>query len=202
MKDLDSLPIPEPKGIDKAFATLQSALLSLSWMGKVYARAWERKVSVREMVSRTASDNYNSGTRTRIARQPFAYAGNGEYIPMLPMPVDNIKSYAFFLATGEEKYETKGRRGVPFLTKRNAACIVWLNLKELGYEYIATEDLKGEVIKLFQKEGCINTIDSAIDEHSDRIFEGFDLDEVKQELLAYPFAGFRINFTLKFMQEC
>mgnify|MGYP006949691458 CR=1 FL=1 len=200
LKNLDSLIIANPTGLDKAIATLQCALGCLSWLDKVFGRAWERKIAQRLNTTRTAADVYNSETRTRIAREPFAYAGNGEYISMLPN--DTLKAYCFFVANGEERFETKERKSAPYLTKRNVSVIVWANLKELGYQHIATESLKGEVLKLLQKESCIESIDSAVDERSELVFDGFDLDEVKQELLAYPFAGFRINFTVKYSQEC
>lgn len=200
MKNLDSHTIVDPTGLDKVIATLQATLSGLSWLDKVFGRAWERKIERREMTSRTASDTYNSQTRTRLAREPFAYAGEKEYISMLPN--DSLRAYCFFVASGEERFRTAERKSVPYLTMRNLSVIVWANLKELGYQHIATETLKGEVIALLQKESCVESIDSAVDERSEQVFDGFDLDEVKQEVLAYPFAGFRINFTVKYSQEC
>lgn len=200
LNNLDSITVNNPSGFDKAIATLQAALQSLSWMDKVYGRAWERKIPKRQDTTRIVADVYNSQTRTRIVREPFAYAGNKEYISMLPN--DALKSYAFFVAAGEETFESRERRSLPYLTKRKASVIVWVNLKELGYEYIATEPLKSEVLKLLQKEVCVDSVDSSADERSENVFSGFDLDEVRQELLAYPFMGFRVNFTVKYSQEC
>jgi len=196
----DNYKIANPSGFDKVIFDLQKALGCISWFDKIYGRATEHKVPERDMVQRTNSDIYNSETRSRLIRQPRAYAGNGEYVILFPN--DNLKAYGFFVATGPEEFEEKQRKSAPLKATRNVALIVWVNLKELGYAFPNTETLKADVVKVLQKERCVQSINSYVDEHSEQIFEGFDLNEIKGEKLAYPFGGFRLNFTVEYNYQC
>jgi hypothetical protein len=190
----------KPSGFDKAIADLQKALGCISWFDKVYGRATEHKVPERSMVQRTTGDLYSSETRSRLVRQPRAYAGDGEYIILLPN--DELKCYGFFVATGPEEFEEKQRKFAPLKATRNVALIVWADLKALGHDFPNTEPMKADVVKVLQKEKCVQSINSYIDEHSEQIFEGFDLDEIKGEKLAYPYGGFRLNITVEYSYSC
>lgn len=186
--------------LDAAVEQIRVGMDGLTWTEKAYGRAVERKVARRDDTTRTTADHYNAQTRNRISREPFVYIGNGEYVSMLPN--DRLKAYCFCVSNGEERYDSKQRKGVPMLTRRPFSLIAWVNLKELGETSISVESLKSDALAVLQSLGCVDSIESSVDERSDQVFDGFDLDETKREVLAYPFGGFRINFTLKYTQPC
>ena len=105
--------IADPLGIDAAIQKLQISLSTLSWIDKVFGRAWP-----------LPSNNGNKKTL-----EPMCYQGTKEYYPVLPN--DALKCYSFFRVSGPRTtvdYQANMNTGGNYIFKDPVDLIVWGNL--------------------------------------------------------------------------
>lgn len=131
---------------------------------------------------------------------PLVYIGDGEYYDasindMLPCAM-------FFQARGNETTRfTKQVSPSFFKSDRQCSLVFWMNLKRLaGHfpgDYIFTENVKLQFMKILMKNSSVKSIEEYVDEPISQIFDGFSIEEENQ-YDKFPFASFRINFTVEF----
>ena len=177
------------QGLNLTIKNIASKLEELSWLDTIYGRAYDIKSDKNKVT-------------------PLFYLNKEEYINVLPN--DTVLSQCFFRAKGSEviNFDTnkESRRKERTKFERNLSLIFWFNLEKLEYsgnvDYIYTENLKVEVIKVLKKCMDVSKITAYYDEDSKKVFEGYDLEDVTRKFLMYPFDGFRIDFTVNYFEEC
>lgn len=179
---------PNPIGIDKAIASIQARLGTLTWLGKCFGRAW-------------AVQRDDGQGKKRI--EPIVYQGGTEYYPVLPN--DALKSYSFFTCPGPrntENYAPNVAFGTYFFSDP-VSIIFWLNLKAIDgtKDYIFKEELLQSVLNQLNRDPNV-TVGKVWDDKVEDIFKGFALYPEHRDLLMYPFAAFRIDMTLRYEFAC
>lgn len=172
---------------DRVIQDLQDALSSLSWLSHVFGRS-ERLVQLKDGVRKYS---------------PNVYQGKGEYISLLP---DNTKlgNYCFFVMedpqTVSVPMQLQNRLRSPF------SLIVWVDMRTVGatYDDRNTEQLKEQVLKTVRrawlKQGAVTV--TRVYERAENVFQGYSLDEVDNQYLMAPFAGFRLTGEMYVDEEC
>lgn len=179
------LAIPNPKGIDVAIADIQLKLSAVTYLEKIFGRAFIMK----EMVN---------GKECTV---PKVYNGKKEYYTALPN--DSLSAYVFFVATGPDEYD-EFERNQSNIIERKVSLIFWCNLKKINpsKDYIFTEEIKADLMKQLSFSSSVKSVDSIIDEEFAEIFSEVKLYdkyyEGKNQPITYPFAGLRINMTLSY----
>lgn len=171
-------------GIDKTITVLQTALGQISWLTKCFHRAYRHyEVSA-----------INSKKTLTI---PKTWEANNEWYNNLPN--DNLAATAFFYPTGDEQVEDFSPHVAPDF-QQEIALIVWCNTDKLtGHTTgpsLAQE--KADVLAVLSNNDLVIGINSIVDKSAEDIFEPFSIDDVNNHYTMLPFAGFRVNFTVKF----
>ena len=172
---------------DRVIQGLQDALGTLSWLNHIFGRS-ERLVVLRDGIRRYT---------------PNVYQGKGEYIQMLP---DNtaLGNYAFFVMDDPQTvtvpYGNSNRVKAPF------SLIVWVDMRKVGAtkDDRNTERLKEELLKTVRRawlhHGSVSV--ERVYERAENVFTGYTLDEVDNQYLMSPFAGFRLTGEMTIDEEC
>ena len=176
-------------GLNLAIKNISANLEQLSWLEVIYGRAYDVKTDKNKVIPKT-------------------YLNTGEYINVLPN--DTFTSQCFFRAKGSEVSVPTGSKAGRYVSTRDLSLIFWVNLENLAYspktDYIYPENLKKEVLEQLKK--CIEVeVDNkkaftVFDEDSRKVFDGYDLEDIKKQFLMFPFSGFRIDLTVKYIEEC
>ena len=176
-----------PYLFDKVIQGLQDALGDLTWLNHIFGRS-ERLVKMKDGMR-----NYT----------PNVYYGRDEYLVLLP---DNkaLGNYCFFVMeepqTVSVPFNASNRVRAPF------SLIVWVDLRSVGatYDDRNTEQLKEQILKTLRrawiKHGAITL--ERVYERAENVFEGYSLQEVDNQYLMSPFAGFRITGEMQIDEEC
>lgn len=172
---------------DRVIQGLQDALGSLSWLDHIFG-ACERLVKMK------------GGMKYYT---PNVYYWKDEYIQLLP---DNTElgNYCFFVLdepqTVSVPYGNSNRVKAPF------SLIVWVDMRTVGatYDDRNREQLKEQLLKTLRRawlrHGAITL--ERIFERAENVFQGFTLEEVNNQFLMSPFAGFRITGEMQIDEEC
>jgi hypothetical protein len=188
--------IESPVGLEKAIQSVQLDLANgLTWLDKSFGRAWEFKEVTSE---------------GKTIRVPKAYDGKGEYIPVLCN--DFLSGSSFITVRNEETWPSYSR-ATGNSKSRTLSAIFWVNLKEIDptKDYIFTELLKKDVEKILKANAYVASIDKYFDERVEDVFDGYisqaesgrySVDDTKTQYLMYPYAGFRFDFTVAYMEDC
>ena len=136
---------------------------------------------------------------------PNVYKGNDQYEVLLPD--DRKGCYSFFVLHEPQemvrKMQTEKRVKAPF------SLIVWVDMRQVekvmqlddqrNTEYIK-EQVLGVLQTAFTKKGSFTV--ERIYERAENVFEGFTLDEVQNQFLMSPFAGFRFMGEMIVTNDC
>ena len=172
---------------DHIIQNLQDALGSLSWLNHIFGRS-ERLVQLKDGVRKYS---------------PNVYGGKDNYISLLP---DNtyLGNYCFFVLeepqTISVPMQQLNRVRAPF------SLIVWVDMRRVGasYDDRNTEKLKEDIIKTIRtawvKKGGVTL--NRIYERAENVFNGYSLDEVDNQFLMSPFAGFRFTGEFVIDEDC
>lgn len=175
---------------DKVIHGLQDALGGLSWMNHVFGRA--------ERLTKMGAN----GQRIII---PAVYYKNEEYIPLVP---DNTElgNYCFFLLDDPQTVSvpmgTANRVKAPF------SLVVWVDTRYIesgqsadtrNTEYIKEQLLK-TVRRAWLRHGSV--VVERIYQQAENVYQGFTLDEVDNQYMMAPFAGFRLTGEFVIDEEC
>lgn len=186
--------IPNAVLLDRVIGEIQVGLSSLSWLDAVFGRA--------QRLTRIV------GTKKIISPNVYCGGWNGhgsnDYIEV--SPDSKIGNFAFFITDDPQMID-----GEPWAREYTCpfALIVWVNLNTI---YNAPTDrnveyLKAQVLRVlsgrtgwYLSQGSIRT--AKIYEQVENIYRGFTLSEIDNQFLMHPYAGFRIEGTLKFAELC
>lgn len=168
-------------GIDATITALQTAIGQLSWIEKCFHRAYL----------------HHEISNKRTVNIPKTWEANNEWYNCLPN--DNLAASAFFFPTGDEDVAEFEQHINP--TWQQEIClIVWLNTDKLTNHTtgpsLAQE--KADVLAVLSNNDLVIGIDSIVDRSANEIFDPFTISDEKTHYTMLPYAGFRINFTVKF----
>ena len=171
---------------DKPIQALQDALGELSWLNHIFGRS-ERLVQVQD---------------GRKVYTPNVYRGGNEYIQLLP---DNtaLGNYCFFVL--DEPQVVSVPMGLQNRLKAPFALVVWVDMRTVenndarNTEYVKEELLK-TIRRAWLRHGAVSV--EKVYQRAENVFEGYSLDEVDNQYLMQPFAGFRLVGELIVDEEC
>ena len=182
--------ITSPYLFDKVIKEIQQALKNgLPWLDYSFGRA-ERLVKVID------------GKRIYT---PNVYKGNDNYEVLLPD--DRLRCFSFFVLS--EPQELLNRMQTELRIKAPFSLIVWVDLRKVekvmnqpdqrNTEYVK-EQILGVLETAFPKKGHFSI--QRIYQRAENVFDGFTLDEVQNQFLMSPFAGFRFYGELIVTNDC
>lgn len=136
---------------------------------------------------------------------PNVYKGDNQYESLLPD--DRLGCYSFFVMnepeTIRQKVQIEVRVECPF------SLVVWVDMRQVerimnladerNTEYVKEQLLSVLEMPLTRKGSY--TLDK-IYQRAENVFQGFTLDEVDNQFLMSPFAGFRITGTMIVTNDC
>lgn len=175
-------PINAP-GLDGAITALQTSIASLPWLAKSFHRAYLHQ---------------EVGELNRLnLRLPKVWEGKNEWLDVLPN--DNVVSQSFFWPISDESIMEYEKPSDPTV-ECDIALIVWVNTKKLA-GHISGPSLavqKADVINLLKVHPATVNILSVTDRSAEDIFDPFTIDDQNTHRTMLPYAGFRVEFTVKF----
>lgn len=173
-------------GLELAIEEIRNRIATISWLDKCFGRAYAF---------------LEAGIDSKPITVPKVYMGGKEYYNCLPN--DNLKSQSFFVVEGPETYENYNQFDGS-IRKASVSLVVWGDLKKINpsKDYIFTQELISECIKILKIHPMVMEINEIYDEKADKVFSGFDLREVESQYMMYPFAGFRISLTINYDEQC
>lgn len=171
---------------DRVIQDLQDALGELSWLNHIFGRS-ERLVKMVE---------------GRKYYTPNVYAKNGEYISLVP---DNTElgNYCFFVL--DEPQVVSVPMGLQNRLKAPFALVVWVDMRTVedndarNTEYVKEQLLK-TIRRAWIRHGAVSV--ERVYQRAENVFDGYSLDEVDNQYLMQPFAGFRLVGELIVDEEC
>ncbi len=182
--------ITTPYLFDKVIRELQQALKEgLPWLENSFGRVERRVTEVNE----------------RRLYVPAIYEQDGQYGIMLPD--DRLGCYSFFVM--HEPQEVLNRMQTEVRIKSPFSLIVWVDMRRVEKKMRMpdernTEYIKEQVLSVLEtaskRKGHISI--NRIYERAENVFDGFSLDEVKNQFLMSPFAGFRFYGEMIVTNDC
>ena len=136
---------------------------------------------------------------------PNVYKGGDQY--ELLLPDDRLGCFSFFVL--HEPQEVLNRMQMEVRLKAPFSLIVWVDMRRVERKMNMpdnrnTEYIKEQVLSVLNtaltRKGSI-TVES-IYERAENVFQGFTLDEVQNQFLMSPFAGFRFDGTMIVTNDC
>lgn len=179
--------VKHPVLFDRCVVQLQDGLAkALPWLDHVFGRV-ERLVKETDGVRRYT---------------PNVYVGKDEYLLLLPD--QGLGNYCYFVFDDEDQVEWNiGERSR--LTCR-FSLTVWVDMRTIeDDDERNTERVKVDILRalnggIWIRQGSI--VMDSIYERAENVFRGFTLDEVDNQFLMSPFAGFRFEGVMKVNDEC
>lgn len=185
--------IAEPVNIDRPIQEMQLALAQLGWLEKSFGRAYNSYKTVTGPLGQTTK------------AYPEVWQGLGlDLLEVLPN--DNLKSQSFFRVHEPQEVIDYVMDGYSVM-RATVSIIFWFNLKEIDptidYRYI--ELLKAQVQRvlttmLFSPDSSIKV--ARIWDSAERVFEGYDMSNVRDQELVHPCGGFRFEIELTYREDC
>ena len=179
-----------PYLFDKVIGELQEDFKnSLTWLDASFGRA-ERLVKTID------------GKRVYT---PNVYKGGDQY--ELLLPDDRLGCFSFFVL--HEPQEMLNRMQMEVRIKTPFSLIVWVDMRRVEKKMSMPDERNSEYVK----EQVLSVIQRAristgsvsvtkIYERAENVFEGFTLDEVQNQFLMSPFAGFRFYGEMIVTNDC
>lgn len=183
-----------PVLLDRVLQNVQKSLLDkLSWLNYAFGKSYKIV-------------DYRDGGKVVY---PAVYNGSGEYISLLPNDIFGNFSW-FDIYDPQDVIDNIQSR--PQLTF-NGALVFWFDLSSI-YEddsVMHTEEVKNEILKLLTTPGFAGVSSKiSIDriyENPENIYKGYlragEIPEnIDKQFFMYPYAGLRIEFTIKTREIC
>lgn len=177
-----------PQLFDKAIGDLQKGLAdNLKWLTHSFGKA-ERLVKIMPNGAKYYTPN--------------VYVGGNEY--ELIAPDSGFGNYSFF--TLEEPQSVDWYVGETSTLKAPFNLIVWVDMRtieearERNTEWIKQQVLRALNGGFLHRYSSINI--NKIYERAENVFAGFTLDEIDNQFLMHPFAGFRFSGEMKIKDDC
>lgn len=180
--------VSKPALFDRCICSLQDGLVKeLPWLDHAFGRV-ERLVKEVGGVRRYT---------------PNIYLGNDEYLLLLPD--QGLGNFCYFVMDEPESVEWyPGDRS---RLQSTFSLVVWVDMRTIDGDEDTrnTERIKAQVLRalnggIWIRSGSI-TVES-IYSRAENVFAGFTLDEVDNQFLMSPFAGWRFEGTMIVNDEC
>lgn len=199
--------IENPVNIDVPIQSLQQAIATLPWISKSFARAY---LACKKLEG-------PGGLGSKVSYYPQVWQGfedDGRARDLLNvMPNDNLEAQSFFKV--EEPIECLKYLPNNFsIMSAKLSIIFWFNMeriqdrldpgKVLNYSY--NEVLKGSVQRIltnhmFDTDGNDLKV-LRVYETPKQVYNGYTIDDVRDQELTYPFGGFRFECQLVYRESC
>lgn len=171
---------------DISFSELSKHFLSqLTWLDNSFGRAWRIAKTQRE------KDYYF----------PAVYRDDNNYIDV--SPDQKLGNFSFFQINDPNRYENYGD-AFGKLTY-NVSIIFWFDLRKIpGAERRNTEMVKDQILKtIYSTPFTSSNINiTNIYETARNIYREYNIEEIDNQFLMQPFAGFRFEGELIIQQIC
>ena len=186
---IDRIPIKEnPQLFDKVIADIQKGLAdNLNWLNYSFGRA-ERLV---KMIG------------TKRVYTPNIYVSGNDYLPV--SPDSTLGNFSFFVLDDPQNIDWQP--GIQGDWKAPFSLIFWFNMRTITDDVNNrdTESIKAEILRIlnggFRMRSGKITINKVY-ERAENIYQGFTLDEVDNQFLMHPYAGFRFTGEMFVEQPC
>lgn len=185
--------IDNPVNIDRPIQEIQVELGALGWLEKSFGRSW--------LAVKSSQGIFGD----KKLYYPHVWQGLEKDL-LEVMPNDNIVSQSFFKVNDPvrvlEYSETSDS-----MMQANVDLIFWFNLKRIdpSIDYPYVELLKGQVLRAFKNvafspDSSLNVV--AIHETAANVWRGYNINDLKDQDLIYPWGGFRFELELTFREDC
>lgn len=180
--------IANPVLFDRVIVDIQKGLAdNLGWLNRSFGRS-ERLV---KMIN---------GKRYYT---PNVYAGGNEYLPV--SPDSKLGNFSFFVVDDPQNVEWEP--GIQSEWIAPFSIIFWFDMRTITNDANNrnTEAVKAEILRVLNggfwlRSGRIKI--NRVYEKAENIYRGFTLDEIDNQFLMHPFAGFRFEGEMKIEQPC
>lgn len=179
--------VKNPVLFDAVIANMQDEMAKqLPWLNHLFGRAERLQQKV-------------EGVRKFT---PNVYMGNDEYLTLLPD--QGLGNYCFFLMDEPEVVEwAVGERS---LLKCGFSLVMWFDMRTIDDDDERnTEKIKADVLHVLNGGIWLRNGSYVLDniyQRAENVFQDFTLDEVENQFLMSPFAGFRIHGTMMIRNAC
>ena len=177
----------KPQLLDRVIDDIQTGLeRNVPWLENIFPRA-ERLVTEQEGVRRYT---------------PNHYKGRDEYERLLPC--DGLGNFCFF--TVDDPEQVTGGVGEAAMVTGTFSLIVWLDMRTVDDgDSRNMEKIEADILRLLDGEYRLRTGRMSVDKvykRAENIFTGFTLDEVSNQYLMAPYAGFRFEGVMMVREMC
>lgn len=180
--------IEKPALFDRCICSLQDGLVKeLPWLDHAFGRV-ERLVKTNGSVRRYT---------------PNIYLGKDEYLLLLPD--QGLGNFCYFVM--DEPETVQWYPGDRSRLQSTFSLVVWVDMRTIDGDDDTrnTERIKAQVLRalnggIWIRSGSI--VIENIYSRAENVFAGFTLDEVDNQFLMSPFAGWRFEGTMQVNDEC
>lgn len=176
--------VTNPKLFNRIICELEDGLANLPWLDCIFGK------------SETLCDSKDG----RKSFTPNYYVGNDEYINLLPDDVNG--NYCFFVLHDPNVVMAD----VDILTrlKTDFSLIVWFDLRTIDNNERDTEAIKANILDVLTRtrltDGIVEI--NKVYETAKYVFGDYSIDEVDNQFLMSPFAGFKIEGSMTIKEVC
>lgn len=187
-KNRDVLLPSSPQMLEPLLTEMRTKLLAyFSWLDEAYLMAEPRQAD------RIDGDNYI---------YPGVLAGGQEYLNMLPDR--HLKNYSYFDAASTDDIEWMRTRAK---VQKQIGLVFFFSYKDLypsTWQSSTIERVKSDVLQFFHETafaaGQVRPI--SFDQTAERIYDGYDHEEIDRQFLMKPYGALRINLDCMYFQKC
>ena len=179
--------VSNPALFDRCIVSLQDGLAKeLPWLDHVFGRA-ERLVKEQGGVRRYT---------------PNIYLGGDEYLLLLPD--QDLGNFCFFVLDDPE--DVQWNVGERSRLQGTFSLVVWVDMRTVDDDDTRnTERVKAQILRalnggIWVRSGSISVAE--IYSRAENVFAGFSLDEIDNQFLMSPYAGFRLQGEILAIEEC
>ena len=205
MRDTISVRLKDnPVMLDRVLQDIQHALKSkLTWLDNVFGKSFK------------LIDRGEDGDKFMY---PAIYVGHGEYVSVLPN--DRFGNFSWFDIYDPQEVidDVQLRPQLVF----NGAIVFWYNISSIYDDdsVLYTEDIKNEILRVLTAPGVFKSSSkltvNRVYESPENIYRGYALEKIysdssirdkmlfdaDKQYFMYPYAGLRIEFTIKTRELC
>jgi hypothetical protein len=190
--------ITTPVNIDRPIQEIQVELSTMGWLEKSFGRSW---------LAVKSSPGIFTNKKLYYPHVWQGFTDDDKPRDLLEvLPNDNIKSQSFFRVNDPVVLTEYVPDGDSIYTA-NTDIIFWFNLRRIdpSIDYPFVELLKGQVMRklsdmLFSPDSSLKVL--RIWEGAQNVFKGYDITDLKDQELVYPWGGFRVECEITYREDC
>lgn len=194
---IDNAPvIAQPVLVDRVIYELQSALkVNLAWLDASFGRI--------QKITRTVDGK--KYTLPNVYCGGLENKGSNDYIELSPDA--NIGNFCFFEVSDPQTIAWEN--GVQMTVATPFALVFWFDTRKVFGTATNrnTETLKNDILTLLNGRNGWHLLHGRVEvtkcfEDAKNVYRGYTLDEVDNQFLMHPYAGFRFEGTIEAEQPC